>query len=134
MTRFMKPVVSLVFAFSAGMKVLDFENTARYFQELTGHSFETVGNILGVVILVEFTLAWGLLLNRKDERLILKFALAITSAFLLFSGSLAVAGATNCACFGTYIAFNPWLSFGKCLLLTIFLSRIYYESKNPKIV
>lgn len=63
MKSFLKYTVSVTFGISAIAKLMDFENTAIYFANLTQIDFKTVRYPLALVIFLELVLAYLIPIN-----------------------------------------------------------------------
>lgn len=130
MKRLFRYIVSGVFAVSASMKLLDFENTTMYFKGLLGIGFKSAQSIIFVAILVEFFVAYSLPLQWQGETVVRKAAMAILVLFLVISTAMAFTGVENCGCFGTVWISHPWISVAKNSVLLIMLTLAGHESRE----
>jgi len=130
MKQFLKYVVSAVFAVSAVMKLIDFDNTAIYFKELLDVGFKSAESIVFVSIFVELLIAFALPFKWKGEDFVLKMVVMVLALFLGLSGAMAFAGTNNCGCFGTIWVTHPVTTVIKNGVMLIMIIAAGYRPKE----
>lgn len=100
--------VSLLFFFSAVMKLADFERTAYFFKTIFGNGMTWISPALGTVILLEIMLSILLFFRYDSVHWIVPVTFSVLCLFTLFSISLYILGYENCGCFGSIIRISPF--------------------------
>ncbi len=114
-------IISSIFAFSASLKILSFEESVLLFEEQFKVNFLFLALMLISLICLEILCAVGLWQN---NRLASKLSIALVIFFSTVVVLQLVLGVNNCGCFGTLIEISPSITLLKNMIILTLLTFI----------
>jgi len=131
---FTKYLISGVFIFSAFTKLLDYQNTIIFFDELFVIGLFYSKILLSVLVFVEIIIAYLLLFDYLKNKLAYVFIIALMVLFLLANILFAISGKNNCGCFGTTIISSPLMSIAKNIIILLSVVYLRHDLSSEKLV
>jgi len=131
MKGFIRYAVSLVFAFSAIMKLVDFQATLIYFIEIINLPVVLIKIGLSSLIISEIVIAYGLAFSSGFKILWFNAAVSMLFAFILINIYFKLQGVSNCGCFGTVVRLEPVPTILKnIVLIGLLIIMRKYDNEN----
>ncbi len=141
--NFSRYFVALLFLFSGFVKIVDPIGTGikmeKYFlifsENITGifEYFIPFGLAFAIIIIcLEMILGFALLFNYR-MKLTAGSLVGLIGIFTILTFYTAVTGdPKDCGCFGDFMKLAPWTSFGKDLILSVFIGVVFYYRNDYK--
>lgn len=117
-----KLIISILFVFSALLKLYDYSATVTYFQSLIHLPVLFVKIGLGFFIMLEFILAF--ILVNFHLLIVVDILMFLLVCFCFLNIYMIVQHYDNCGCFGTVVKMNPIVTLVKNAGLIVLLYNI----------